>query len=172
MKGQDIMLIATTALLGLVAGMYLYVVGFAPEFLADNGRDVEEYETLAIEGEVYGGMRAGTPPSFQVLADGSFRYLPFTERGGEVAPQEGTLPRALRNELKTALVATELEAASRPVTPEMCAQMYDGIDYRYHITVEGISYKLDTCGTDFGVDTALGESLGALWTYFEETLPE
>jgi hypothetical protein len=151
-----------------VTGSYLYLVGFAPEFEADNGQTAEEVGEFMVVGDMYGGMRAGLPPSFQVDGDRQFRYIPFSENPELPAPAvEGRMPRELLTDLKAELSSEVLLAASREVEPEMCAQMVDGIDYKYTILLDNIEYRLDTCGTNFTMESDLGTALQALWDYFE-----
>jgi hypothetical protein len=49
----------------------------------------------------------------------------------------------------------------------MCAQMVDGIDYKYTILVDSVEYQLNTCGTNFTADSELGAALEQLWEYFD-----
>ena len=168
-KRQELLTVLVTFLIGFIAGAYLYLVGYAPQFQAGSGvTDEAVAEELVIVGEMYGGMRVGLPPSFQVNEDGTYRYIPFSENpelpAGAV---EGELPRELRQSVVNALSGSVLEAAATPIEPEMCAQMVDGIDYRYLIAMDGVEYRLDTCGTDFSHERDFGPVLFELWTYLD-----
>jgi hypothetical protein len=170
-KRQDKLTVLSALLIGIIAGSYLYLVGFAPEFQSGQGvEDQDDTVDFMIVGEMYGGMRAGIPPSFQLDGDGSYRYVPFSD-DSEVPSEaiEGALPRTLLRDLKIALDEQTLEAAARPVTLEVCAQMVDGIDYKYVVIRNDVEYELDTCGTDFQSDSPAGVSLMAVWDHFEET---
>jgi hypothetical protein len=168
-KKQDKLMVLSALLIGVISGSYLYLVGFAPEFQSGQGVATEEETTeFLVVGEMYGGMRAGLPPSFQIESDGSYRYLPFSdnpELPGEAL--EGALPRTLMRDLRDTLTNDVLIAAAVPETKEMCAQMVDGIDYQYIVVRDGIEYELDTCTTSFNNETPAGEALLAVWEYFE-----
>jgi hypothetical protein len=96
-KRQDKLTVLSALLIGIIAGSYLYLVGFAPEFQSGQGvEDQDDTVDFMIVGEMYGGMRAGIPPSFQLEGDGSYRYVPFSN-DPEVPSEaiEGALPRTL-----------------------------------------------------------------------------
>lgn len=168
MKKQDKLTLLSAFLIGMIAGSYLYLVGYAPEFQSGQGVDTQnEEEEFMVVGEVYGGMRAGIPPTFQILADGSYRYVKFSDNvevPGEVL--EGNLPKDMFRSLKNSTSLEVLEDAAREIQPEMCAQMVDGLDYKYTIVKEGEEYDLNTCGTNISIDEGLGAELADLWDYF------
>lgn len=169
LKKQDKLTVLSALLIGVIAGSYLYLVGYAPEWESGQGVATEEEATeFVVIGEMYGGMRMGTPPSFQIESDGSYRYLQFSdnpEMPGEAT--EGAIPRTLLRDLKAALTDDVLIEAAKPETKEMCAQMVDGIDYRYIVVKDGVEYELDTCTTNFEVESEAGQQLSAVWDYFE-----
>ncbi len=167
MKKQDILSIAITFVIGMLAGGYLYLVGFAPQFDKLTGQTASDYNDLVVEGNMYGGFRSGTPPSFQIMKDGSFRYLPLATGDEAVVAKEGVVPGDLWTAVKADLTSSELYLRSQTVTPATCASYVDGIDYRYDITLNNVIYMLDTCGTDFTSDSAVALSLEKLWAYFE-----
>ncbi len=168
LKRQDKLTVLSSLLVGIIAGSYLYLVGFAPEFQSGQGVATEEsVDDFLLVGEMYGGMRAGLPPSFQIESDGSYRYLPFSDNPevpGEAV--EGALPRTILRDLKADLTEEFLVAAAQPVAKDQCAQMVDGIDYQYIVIRDGIEYELDTCATAFSHEGEVGQSLLALWDYF------
>lgn len=169
LKKQDKLTVLSALLIGIIAGSYLYLVGYAPEFQSGQGVDTEEEATeFVVIGEMYGGMRVGVPPSFQIENDGSYRYLPFSDNPEVPSPAiEGAIPRTLLRDLKAALTDDVLVAAAKPETKEMCAENVDGIDYRYIVVKDGVEYELDTCTTIFSNETETGETLLSLWEYFD-----
>lgn len=169
-KNQDLGIIAVTFIIGLVAGWYLYVVAFAPQFNEYLGQTEAVYDDLVIEGDQYGGFRTGTPPGFQLLKDGSYTYVPFTAAGTVVEPKQGNLPRALLSEVKTLATRSNLSQWAKPEIASNCASMVDGIDYRYEIILNTVVYNLNTCGTALATDQVANDTLDKLWNYFE-TLP-
>jgi lactate dehydrogenase-like 2-hydroxyacid dehydrogenase len=168
-RTQDKLTLISALLIGVIAGAYLYVVGFAPEFenkpLSDTTETTTSYRIVA---NMYGGMRAGNPPTFVVSNTGQYTYIPFQEDVDEVANRiGGTLPADIRTSLEAELVAAALATAAKPVTKDMCAVMVDGIDYTYTITLGSTTYELDTCNTDFTAESDLGVALQAVWAYVE-----
>ncbi len=169
LKKQDKLTVLSAFLIGIIGGSYLYLVGYAPEFQSGQGVETEEEATeFVVIGEMYGGMRAGTPPSFQIETDGSYRYLPFSDNSEVPSPAvEGAIPRTLLRDLKDMLTDDVLIEGAKPETKEMCAQMVDGIDYRYIVVKDGVEYELDTCTTNLEAESEVGQKLGALWEYFD-----
>ncbi|MFN3692866.1 MAG: hypothetical protein ACK4SL_02045 [Candidatus Paceibacteria bacterium] len=169
LKKQDKLTVLSALLIGIIAGSYLYLVGYAPEFQSGQGVDTEEEATdFVVIGEMYGGMRVGVPPSFQIENDGSYRYLPFSDNPEVPSPAiEGAIPRTFLRELKATLTDDVLVAAAKPETKEMCAENVDGIDYRYIVVKDGVEYELDTCTTNFSNETETGKTLLSLWEYFD-----
>jgi len=166
MKKQDILSILITFIVGTVAGAYLFLTGFAPQFLAHNGASDTTYSEFTLTGETYGGcLRSSSCPSFQILSDGSFSYLSSAIFTG-TATIEGNLPGTLLNELRLKFTTIALENGSRSVRVVSCDSYVDGLDYRYEVILESIVYELDTCGKSFSVNSELGVTLDKLWNYF------
>ncbi len=166
MKRQDILSILITFLVGLIAGGYLYLTGFAPTVAKLEVPSAETFQSFEVVSEVYGGCRSACP-SFQVLGDGSYRYLYSTSFDDEQILQTGTLPFDMRRNLQRTLEAEVLRVQSRKTTPALCESFSDGFDVRYQITIAGEEYSLDTCGTAVSTESALWQSLEAVWTYLE-----
>jgi hypothetical protein len=170
-RTQDKLTLVSALLIGVIAGTYLYIVGFAPEFenkTPDRDTASETADSYRIVANMYGGMRAGNPPTFVVSGTGQYTYIPFQAEADEVVGRVGgTLPEDLRTSLATALDNAILVKASTPITRDMCAVMVDGIDYTYTITLATTTYELDTCHTDFTAESDLGVALEAVWTYVE-----
>mgnify|MGYP000866553405 CR=1 FL=1 len=169
LKKQDKLTVLSAFLIGIIGGSYLYLVGYAPEWESGQGVDTEEEAAeFVVIGEMYGGDRAGVPPSFQIEHDGSYRYLPFSDNPEVPSPAiEGAIPRTLLRDLKTALTDDVLIEAAKPETKEMCAENVDGIDYRYIVVKGGVEYELDTCTTNLEAESEVGQQLLAIWEYFE-----
>ena len=164
---QDILIMIVTFVVAVFAGFYLYLTAFAPQFEELAGQTEEVYEDFVLEGTQYGGDRlGGTPPSFQVLENGTYRYLPYTLEGAVVDAREGTVPRSLLNEVKNELTEEVLVTAATIVTRGDCMSYVDGLDYNYSVTVNGENYTLDTCTTNLQVGGTLSITLDKLWNYF------
>ena len=165
---QDILIMIVTFIVAICAGFYLYLTAFAPQFEELTGQTEEVYEDFVLEGSQYGGDRmGGTAPSFQVLQNGSYRYLPYTSEGQVAQAKEGSIPRTLFNEVKNTLTIQSLETAATIVTRGDCMSYVDGIDYTYSVTVDGENYTLDTCTTNLRTDGTIAVTLDKLWNYFE-----
>ncbi len=168
MKKQDIISILITFLVGIFAGSYLYLTGFASFEDKFSIPGVEEVSEFSIVGDVYGGCQLGNAcPSFQVLRDGSYRYFYTPAAGMDKILRKGTLPRKLQNKLKNVLSEIELVKQSKEITPSVCNSYSDGIDVKYQVTLNGSEYTLDSCGTAVVGEGALWSTLGEIWTYYE-----
>lgn len=148
-------------------GAYLYVVGYVPIIASLEEPRQEKAESLVIESEVYGGCR-GACPSFQVLGDGSYRYLYSVARDEPQVIKSGDITFAMRRDLRRKLTPEALSAQSQPITPSACSSYSDGIDVRYTITRDGEKYVLDTCGTQVDTDSPLWQSIRNIWDYMEK----
>jgi hypothetical protein len=169
-KSQDKVMLISAFIVGMAAGAYLYLMGYVPQFTSHDAAPQQELmRQFTLEGESYGGGRAGIPPSFQILADGTYRYIPFalldaTNTINDV--RQGALPTGVMQSLRKALVPTDLTLAARPVAKDTCVSMVDGVDYRYTVTVSGAEFKLDTCTTALSSDSQIGQALATVWDYF------
>lgn len=164
---QDSLSILITMVTGFVTGAYLYLVGFAPQ-VEKIVTQIEPNSTpsLVIVGDAYGGIRAGTSPSFRIVSDGSYRYVPMVPRGEVAEPQSGTLPDLWYEPLLPFLTADILSAAATVREPVDCVSFVDAIDYTYNITWDDELYTLDTCTTGLVNNAELAAALADLWNYF------
>ncbi len=159
------MSILITFVVGVFAGGYLYLVGFAGVESKLTTPTEEKLTEFVIVGDVYGGCREACP-SFQIV-NYSYRYLFTPAAGAEQVLRQGTLPLDLRQRLKQALTTVELARQSTKIQPLMCNSYSDGIDVKYTVTLEGKVYILDSCGTAVEAESRLWTTLGDVWTYYE-----
>lgn len=171
MKKSDLVNILFTFIVGLVAGVYLFFMGFAPTTAVIEDTVEEIGVSLTITGEAYGGCdMVGTCPSFNIADNGQYRYA-YTPRGATAQVlREGTLPLAMQNDLERYAITPALERFSEPIEPIMCESYRDGIDVRYSIVLEDEVYVLDSCGTNVNADTMLWQTLAQLWSYFDGSM--
>lgn len=155
-----------TFFVGVTAGAYIFLVGFASTVATLEVPDQEKIEELVIESDVYGGCREACP-SFQVLGDGSYRYLYSVSYDEPQVIQSGSIPFSLRRELLKNLTTQALTTQSQSITPAICSSYSDGIDVRYTITRDGSKYILDTCGTRVDTNSPLWISVKKIWDYLE-----
>lgn len=166
MKKQDKLSILITFVMGIIAGVYLYIVGFTPLFYDDGVSDEKELAAFTIVGEAYGGCR-NTCPTFRVTNDGSYRYFFTPGVGQSQVLRDGRLPFAIQRELRQALTEDGLSAQSTKTQPATCSSYTDGIDVRYTVTLDGRSYLLDSCGTAVIPNEYPWAALAKIWNYFE-----
>ena len=163
---QDALSILITVVAGFIAGMYLYVVGFAPQV----EKVVTQLEPAApawvIVGEAYGGIRGASSPAFRIEADGSYRYVPSVPTGSVAEPLSGTLPRGWQRSLQEFLNPTTLTTTAAARDPVDCESFVDGVDFTYDITLGDTEYALDTCYTALANNAAFAAALADLWNYF------
>lgn len=167
MRGQDIVAIVGTFILGLVAGWYLFVFGFSLQF--GEVAELVEAEPLVIIGEAYGGCeRGGYCASYQVADDGSYRALAGApDRMTRREPKEGTVPDEWRRDLHGLFSQEALKKLSQPYNKTSCRTYTDGIEYRYRIELGNETYELDTCTTALAVDADAQALLQDLFLYME-----
>ena len=165
MKQNDTLSILFTAVVGFIAGAFLYVNHFSKLVAPDNVPTETTIDQLTIVSESYGGC--GTDcPSFQVLADGSYRYQYAPSAGADKTIKSGTLPLELQYKLKQALNTNALIEQSKPETPADCNSKHGAVDIRYNITLSSTVYNLDSCGTAINDQGDLWVALSSIWNYF------
>ena len=160
MDARDVFLLASTALVGLVCGVYIYVMIFVPVYV-DDQPDNFSSEQFEIIGEMYGDCPAGCA-SFRLTSDRSFQYL----ANPQVEPTEGTYPRRTFGELRSFLEAQDLSSPAEPVPEELtvrCASANGGIDYSYTITIDAATFSLDTCRSQLPGGSALDVNLRTIF---------
>lgn len=158
MPKQQLFTILITLLMGMLAGAYLYVSGFASTYnqLEDGGAKAAAVFTL--QAEQFGGCgMVGTCPSFQLIADRTYRYIPGA---GDVEVYEGKLSKKVFDQLGEMLLAADFSALNQPGST--CRAAFDGTDYQYEIIADGVLYELNTCNTQF-TESALDEHLQIVW---------
>jgi len=169
MTKQEKLSIFITFLVGFFVGGYLYLSNFAfflAKLTVPEMKTVETPASFIIVSDAYGGCRSACP-SFRLLSDGTFRYIYTPSAGADQVIRQGVLPLTYIRELQTVLTATELTRESRPLEPAFCNSYTDGIDVSYQITLNGMLYKLDSCGTAVEGEGQVWKTLGGIWTYFE-----
>lgn len=170
MRRTDIFLVSGTAFVGLLFGMFLYFTNFD---LFDSGgsntvASQDAYDSLSVVGEVYGGCALTEAcPSFQLLADGSYRYRYTPGFGQDQILREGNLPRALMREIVAGAAIKRLEVQAKTIEPALCNSYTDGLDVRYTVTLNAQEYVLDSCGTAVNAEQDPWVTLAKIWNYFE-----
>ncbi|TXH01166.1 MAG: hypothetical protein E6P95_02385 [Candidatus Moraniibacteriota bacterium] len=166
MKKHDIVSILITFLVGVFIGGYFYLTNFAGLVAKIETPDIETVSEFTIVADVYGGCRNACP-SFQVQNDGTYRYLYTPAVGAEQVLRKGALSRELLKSLQTVVTKEALATQSKVITPALCNSFTDGIDIRYEITLDGVVYRLDSCGTAVVAESKLWATLSAIWDFYE-----
>ncbi|NCT01657.1 hypothetical protein GW766_00150 [Candidatus Parcubacteria bacterium] len=165
-KKADQLSILITFSVGFLVGGYLYLTNFAGLVSKIKTPDVETVSEFVIVADVYGGCR-NMCPSFQIQDDGSYRYLYTPAAEAEQVIRKGTLSRELQLRLRKAVTSEALLVQSKQITPSFCNSYTDGIDVKYEITLNGVTYSVDSCGTAVEVSSSLWTTLGAVWDFYE-----
>jgi len=168
MEKKDLVSVAITFIVGLVAGAYLYLTEIAPLEKGSNVPNQSEALGFSIVSDVYGGCQ-DTCSSFQVTSDGSYRYLYTPEGTSEQVIRQGNLPYRLRNEIKDMVVEDDLKRQARETEPRNCNSYTDGNDVLYEVTINGQEFILDSCGTAVEGNSELWLALHSIWQYLENS---
>tara|TARA_B100000508_G_C11461072_1_gene279285 strand:- start:816 stop:1331 length:516 start_codon:yes stop_codon:yes gene_type:complete len=168
MKKQDVLSILITFSMGVVAGIYIYFTGFTVILFSITASDEERANRFVVQAESYGSCGSNCP-SFQVKADGSYRYLFVPEVGQAEVLREGELTRGTRNALRRSLNDISLERQSENVESIDCLSQGEGIDVTYEITLDENNYVLDSCGTAVDWDGSIWLALNEVWVELGQT---
>ncbi|MCB9815623.1 hypothetical protein H6785_03555 [Candidatus Nomurabacteria bacterium] len=166
MKKQDLVSILITFAFGVFGGGYLYLTGFAPLENKVSLPDVVALSQFVLVSDTYGGCRDNCP-SFQVVNDGSYRYLYVPTDGTGQVVRQGTLPSSIQRKLKSVLDPEKLSAQAESIQPTSCNSFSDGVDVVYDITLAGEQYILDSCGTAVDRNSELWLTLRSIWEYLQ-----
>ncbi len=162
MTNQDKITILITFFVGVFAGSYLYLTGFAPTYRLPETDTEALYEDLVIVGDEYGECTAlKNCLSFQVLNDRSFRAL--VGSGEMVGIENGKIPPGLQTRLNKAITTEGLIEAMTELPSSACqAENTTGLHLRFHITFAGSTYNLNSCYSAMDYDAELWSALKEL----------
>lgn len=169
MKRDDWMLLSLTFLTGLAIGMYVYIMFFKPTYAPENlsGEEATASEWSLVARRYSDQSDRGVEPSFRLLGDRSYVYLPGGQSDEALTPREGKISARLMRELRQ--YDDELYGYSAPPLRPDCPSVRGGYDFEYRFVVDNTSYLLDTCSTALGHDTGLALALEAVWAEVEGT---
>jgi hypothetical protein len=163
---QDIVTILFTFLCGVVAGTYLFVVGFMPQ-VSDVASSLpinnDGDKNFSVEGYEYGICEFDEScQSYNVLANGTYTFISSS------FPTEnnmfyGVINKGEWSTLKKILSSTTLEPLANENDSFRCLQANADRYYRYVIRADGVFYVFDTCNDRFSRASALYSGLGSVW---------
>lgn len=167
MRGQDIVAIVGTFILGLATGWYLFVFGFSLQF--GDLTEFVEAEPIIIIGEAYGGCeRGGGCASYRIADDGTYRaFAGAPDQTVARELKEGKVPVDWQRDLRRTFSHETLEELAQSYNKTTCRSYADGIEYRYRIELGETTYELDTCTTRLATDADARALLQDLFSYME-----
>lgn len=165
MNGKIYFHFATSFVMGMLTGAFLYVTVFAPEYK----KDLETPEGavmggIVVEGQMYGACdEVNSCASFRLLENRTFKYLPYPD----VVIENGTLPVEITKPLFSAITQGALKDLENEIEPAECASDTEGLDFTYTVTKEGESQTLDTCATALAGDTKAQTLFTDAWNFMQ-----
>lgn len=167
MQKQELLSILITFVVGFLAGAFLYLNVFPTMIQSDGIGSLADQEAFEITSQAYGGCR-DTCPAFQIAADATYRYQYTATVGEDPVLRSGTLPRSLQRDIRREVTARAVAIQTTQIPPQDCPSQVDGIDVRYDITIDGATYRLDSCRTDVDFASDAWLVLNDIWTYFND----
>lgn len=164
MKRDDWILLSLTFLTGLALGMYLYVMVFKPIYQPENLSNVEAGASewsLVSKRRVDNDQTGQVQPSFRLLSDGGYVYLPGGASDNSLAPIEGKISKSLVQKIRS--YDNNLSAYEGTANTSSCLNM----NHEYRFTLSNQVYLLDSCYSALGYDSPLAEALDAVWDEVE-----
>jgi hypothetical protein len=164
MSGQQITTLGFTFFVGIAAGFYLYVIGFAPQVakvsdtLGMDGSSTNYDKGLVIEGTLYGSCLSACA-SFQLRPDGTYTVL----LAPGASPKTGELPRVVSADLKKVATKQLLARLAEPSAAASCASDNGGLDAVYDIALNGEVFTVDSCTTALSSQNDLAPILDSIW---------
>jgi hypothetical protein len=167
MPHQDKVSILITFAIGLVAGGYVYLTGFATTFVPPEATTEDKYEGLIINGESYGECEVDNSClSFQLLGNGTYRAIYTNPVNNEQVSKDGGINRSLRNELSEVMKPTDLLAQSQLMPVPECKYGEEATNFKFKVTLDNVEYNLNTCRTSLDYNGQIWLTLVKVWNYF------
>lgn len=147
MSTRDWILFASTFVIAVLCGMYLYYTTFVPAYITnpvatDIAAGLQPNWIVGVR--VYGACeRSGQCPSYSLDSRARYRYQPTPT----AAVESGRVPGGIRAAYDEVLTAPQLEAWAEPSSAAGCASATDRLEYRILVTTPQARYDLNTCGT-------------------------
>ena len=168
---QDFFAFLLVFLTGVFIGVVVYVTSFQPIYAPDNLQNDEAIASeFSIIGKAYGGDQGSDyiRPSFRLLGNGQYDYLPGGSSSVALEPESGTLPKGLLREIKKAADLNLLADYEEPVSKDNCMSFEGGFDYEYLVVVDKQSFDLHTCFSALDYSDDLAVALIEVWNYLDD----
>lgn len=168
MRRDEWMLLTLTFLTGLAIGMYVYIIFAKPTYAPENLSGTEDE---ASDWSIAGKRRHESDrngyvyPSFRLLSDGTYVYIPGGNNNEITEPRAGKISRGLVKKLREH--DDEVDYYSTPASVSQCLGDDQGFDHEYRVTIDRVVYPLDTCRTALGYGTEYNELLNQVWGEIE-----
>lgn len=161
MKRDDWMLFTLTFLTGFAIGMYVYIAAFKPIYVPEKLSETEAGASdwsLVVKQRNVSQDPSYIQPSFRLLGDGQYVFLPGGQASDALLPREGKLSSSLMRDLRR--FDGGLKTYSEPAVNQNCLSVNE---YEYRFTVETNAYVLDSCRTKLQDDTVFLKILNEAW---------
>lgn len=155
----------------MFSGAYLYVTSFAPDYQQSDVEELAEID-FRIQGQMIGGCAmAGVCPSFVLNQNRLYEYVPaYKLQDGEPEKITGKMDVESFKAVVAKVQASNMEILTKGNSLN-CDSYVDGIDYSYHVTLDGEMYDLNTCGTNFK-NSQLEQTFRPLWMQLTKATEE
>jgi hypothetical protein len=163
---QDVITILFTFICGLIAGIYLFVVGFmsqVSDVVSSLSSDNDSDKSFSIEGYQYGICELDEScQSYNILDSGSYTYI-LSSIPSEYNMLYGTLSKKEWGAIKDLLASAALESLANENDSFQCLNSYKENNYRYIVRSDGVFFILDTCNERFLRASVLYSQLDLVW---------
>lgn len=168
MKRDDFMLLFLTFLTAVAIGMYVYIMFFKPTYVPDqiNNSESVANEWSLISKRYSDGPSRTVEPSFRLLGDRTYVYLPGGQSEDSLTPIEGKLSSSLMKKVRQ--FDSSLAGYTMSSETGQCRSDLGGYDFEYRYIIDNTVYNLDTCDTSLGYTSSLSVTLEAVWDEIEK----
>lgn len=162
MQRSDLVVFAGTFLFGLFTGVFIYYVGWQPNFSSDKFADTDSAGDLEIIAEQYGSCTSLPTgcATFRVTEDREYRLIYTNSEGSVLNSQEGKLSDTVWDYFVETWETKEKagELNKYPTQTPDCVGNDDGMWYQVQVSGFG-TLVLDDCDTRVSTNDQLYEAI-------------
>lgn len=161
MTGKLYFILGSSFVMGMLAGGYLYLTVFAPEYKSGiTTSEAIDKDATVIAGRMYGACEeSDSCSSFKLIENGSYSYLQSTD--AELI--KGKLKSSFTDPYFALVGSKTFFNDAKLISSQVCTFNKNGNNYAYDVTFNGETYALDTCGTAFANDMRLQSHFHTAW---------